>query len=121
MRKFGPIAGGMACVGLVGLPVAAADLDYLDPMAPLGLCAVSVINGKLEGAAGAIDNDADDGGRAHVLGSVSVPLNCAWGLQVDAGIGDLAGSTAGGLATHLFTRDPSSHLLGVYAQWGAVG
>jgi hypothetical protein len=118
MRKISPIAGGLACVGLAGFPAAAADLDVIPPF---DLCAVSGLNGKLEGAGGFIDNEADDGGRAHLLGSVSVPLNCAWGLQVDAGIGDLAGSTAGGLAAHLFTRDPTSHLLGAYAQWGAVG
>jgi hypothetical protein len=103
---------------LAGFPVAAADLDVVPPF---GLCAVSGVNGKLEGAGGFIENDVDNGARGHLLGSVSFPLGCAWGLQIDAGIGDLAGSTSGGLATHLFTRDPESHLLGFYAQWGAVG
>ena len=84
-------------------------------------CAVSSINGKLEAAAGFINNNVDDGARGHGLGSLSLPLGCMLGLQIDAGYGQLAGTDAGGVAAHLFTRDPSSHLLGIYAQWGAVG
>lgn len=121
MRVVRMFAGGLTCVTLAGLPatsVKAADL-YFNP--PEALCAVSGLNGKAEAAGGYIDDRGLDGGRGHVLGSFSAPIGCEFGVQIDAGIGDLDGKTAGGIAGHLFTRDPSSHLVGLYAQWGAVG
>lgn len=117
MKRIVPFAGGIACVGLIGLPAGAADLGRDIP----DLCAVSGVNGKFDAAGGFVDGKAGDGGRAHVLGSISMPLSCAWAVQLDAGIGDFDGKTSGGVAAHVFTRDPSSYLLGVYTQYGALG
>jgi len=112
------IVGGAACAITVGgLPALAADHGAPANQA----CAVSTLNGKLEGAGGFIDQRGNDGGRGHALISLAAPLGCMYGFQVDGGIGDLAGSTAGGLAGHIFARDPSRYLYGGYAQWGSVG
>ncbi len=118
MRKFHVLMGSVAaCATAAYLPASAADFNSFE-----SACAVSRQNGKVEGAGGFIDNNNnDDGGRVHALGSWTFPIECQYGFQIDAGIGDLAGSTAGGVAGHLFTRDPNSHLLGLYGQWGAVG
>ncbi len=109
---------------LMGMPAWAADLYIPDEDNTYELssrCAVSGVNGKFEAAGGYVDTRGGDGGRVHVLGSVAGPIGCQLGYQIDAGIGDFAGSTAGGIAGHLFLRDPTSHLFGVYGQWGAVG
>ncbi len=117
MKKFHVLMGSVAaCATAAYTPAIAADFNSFE-----SACAVSRQNGKVEGAGGFIDNNNDDGGRVHVLGSWTFPIECKYGFQIDAGIGDIAGSTAGGVAGHLFTRDPRSHLLGLYAQWGAVG
>lgn len=107
----------------LALPLQAADLSsvpFFEPNA-FGQCAVSAVNGKMEAAAGFVDQRIDDGGRGHVQGTITSPLNCDFGLQIDAGIGDMAGSTAGGIAAHLFNRDPNSHLIGLFGQWSGVG
>ena len=39
---------------------------------------------------------------------------------MDAGFGDLAGAEAGGVAAHLFARDPEEYLLGAYASYSAI-
>ncbi len=118
VKKAMRAVGGAACaVSLSALPAGASE--HYGPAQ--SLCAVSGFNGKLEGAGGFIDQRSDDGGRGHALLSLSAPLGCMFGMQVDLGIGDLAGSTAGGVAGHLFKRDPQSYLIGAYGQWGAVG
>ncbi len=108
----------------MGMSARAADLYVPDEENIYELssrCAVSGVNGKIEAAGGYVDTRAGDGGRVHVLGSIAGPIGCQLGYQIDAGIGDFAGSTSGGIAGHLFLRDPTSHLFGVYGQWGAVG
>lgn len=77
-------------------------------------CAVSGFNGKAEGAAGYADKNDEKGDFAgEVGGSLSFPLGCMIGLQLDAAYSNkLSEDFYGGIA-HLFTRDPESYLLGV--------
>ena len=92
--------------------------------------AVSGFNGKLEGAAGFIDQDVQiananpvidmDGSRFHGAGSLSLPLGCMLGLQVDGAAGSLDDNTFAGGAAHLFMRDPSSYLFGVHAMYTSI-
>jgi hypothetical protein len=78
------------------------------------LCAVSDVNGKVEIIGGYSEND-DENGDALLsgLGSLSFPLGCDFGLQLDAGIVDELNQTTYGGAAHLFTRNPDSYLFGV--------
>jgi hypothetical protein len=75
--------------------------------------AVSAPNAKIGIFGGSIDGVHGWG----VDGSVSVPLQQQWGLQIDGLGGSAGGASFWGVAGHLFTRDPRSYLLGVYASW----
>ncbi|KAB2940286.1 MAG: hypothetical protein K8F92_15830 [Hyphomicrobium sp.] len=75
--------------------------------------AVSGPNGKLSVEGGSFDDD----GAGIALGSFALPLGHAFGLQADGALGTIDGETMGGGGLHLFTRDPSSHLFGVYGSY----
>ncbi len=77
------------------------------------LPAISGINGKISAEGGAFD----DSGAGIALGTLGVPLGHYLGLQADGAIGTIDGETMGGGGLHLFTRDPSSYLLGVYGSY----
>jgi len=77
------------------------------------LPAVSGPNGKLSIEGGAYDDEA----AGLALGSFALPLGHAFGLQADGAIGNVDGDILGGGGLHLFTRDPSSHLLGIYGSY----
>lgn len=100
---------------LAGPAVWAADLyDGYDGVFPAGgLPAVSDVNGKIAGGFGAFDGD----GIGFGLGSFSLPIGHAFGLQVDALGGGSGGGGFGGVAGHSFWRDPSRALFGVYGSW----
>jgi len=121
MKKSLVFAVSTAAMLAVSGAAQAADLDTACVQA------VSGFNGKIEGAAGFIDQDisivngpvigSDDGARFHGAGSLSLPLGCLLGVQVDAAAGDLAGQTFVGGAAHVFMRDPSSYLVGVHGMY----
>ncbi|WGH77484.1 hypothetical protein [Jannaschia ovalis] len=81
--------------------------------------AVESPNAKLSfGFSAAEEDAAGEGGFA--LGSVAVPLGHSFGAQVDLLVDDQENATdrfgaSTGVALHLFARDPSRYLLGVYA------
>jgi len=123
MKKSLVFAASIAAMFAAAGQAQAADLDAGCVQA------VSGFNGKVEGAAGFIDQDVtvigaapvnEDGSRFHGAGSLSLPLGCMLGLQVDGAVGDVAGQTFAGGAAHLFMRDPSSHLLGVHAMYTSI-
>ncbi len=127
MHKFTPLAGGLAYAVLLTMPVYAADLDLAQEVAA---CAVSGPNGKIEGAGGSIHAnddpinnffDNDQGSRYHAAGSISVPFDCDFGLQIDGLVGHLADESTWGVGGHLFTRDPANHLFGVYGEYSEIG
>lgn len=74
--------------------------------------AVSSPNGKLDLAIGA--GSEDESGLFKFGGSLSLPFGDDFGAQVDVSIQGLD-DPAVSAALHLFTRDPSSHLIGVTA------
>jgi hypothetical protein len=120
MKKSLAFAASIAALFAVSGTAQAADLDTACVQA------VSGFNGKIEGAAGFIDQDVaiiggpvvnEDGARFHGAGSLSLPLGCMLGVQVDAAAGDIAGQTFVGGAAHVFMRDPSSYLVGVHGMY----
>ena len=110
LAHTGIVITGTMAAGLLGSTALAADLE------PGCVPAVSGLNGKLEGAGGYIE-DLDEGGRFHGVGTLSLPLGCLFGAQIDAGVGDLDGTDFWGVGGHFFIRDPASYLLGVHAQY----
>jgi hypothetical protein len=110
LARTGLVIGGTMAAGLLSSTALAADIE------PGCVPAVSGLNGKLEGAGGYIE-DLDDGARFHGVGTLSLPLGCMFGAQLDVGVGDLDGTDFWGVGGHFFTRDPESYLLGIHAQY----
>jgi hypothetical protein len=77
------------------------------------LPAVSGPNGKFSVEGG---GSADDG-EGVATGSFAMPLAPWLGLQTDGAVGSFDDEILGGGALHLFTRDPSSYLLGIYGSY----
>ncbi|MBL8781426.1 MAG: hypothetical protein JNL06_10870 [Alphaproteobacteria bacterium] len=77
--------------------------------------AVSQTNLKVTGTGG----QAEDEGAWFVNGILTAPLGNSWGFQLEAaGAGVDDQQTLGG-AAHLFTRDPESYLLGLFAAYAS--
>ncbi len=83
------------------------------PLAAEAAPAVSGKNGKIEASGGTI-NDEESG---FIEGAYSMPWGEEHGLQFDASVGSVDGDLTYGGAVHLFERDPSSGLVGVYASY----
>ena len=65
----------------------------------------------------------DDDQSILALGSYTIPLGHSFGLQVDGAVGRIDKDMLGGGGAHLFTRDPSKYLFGVYGsfhQWNGI-
>ncbi len=75
--------------------------------------AVSDPNAKLSVEGGQYDGEQS----ALALGSYTLPLGHAFGLQADGALGRIDQGTMGGGGLHLFTRDPSRYLLGLYGSY----
>ena len=74
------------------------------------LPAVSETNYKLNGAGGVLD----DNSVFFFEGSATTPLGHDFGLQIDGIAGLHDGDGFGGGAAHLFWRDPSTGMIGLY-------
>lgn len=81
-----------------------------EPGIPTVLPAVSGLNGKLSFEGGALD----ESGFGAVNGSISAPIGQRFGVQLDGSVGLLEDEFAGGVAGHLFWRDPSYALVGIF-------
>ena len=84
-----------------------------------GAPAVSGPNGKLSIEGGQYDEEDS----FLALGSYTLPLGSTLGFQADGAVGTIDGIVMGGGGAHLFTRDPSSYLLGVYGSfhtWNSI-
>jgi hypothetical protein len=82
--------------------------------------AVDGLNGKWEALGGSINRRSVYGSR----GAVSIPLATQWGLQIDGAVGSLQSRAFGSIAPHLFWRNPSQGLIGLYAShthWDQFG
>jgi hypothetical protein len=94
----------------------AADVAILD------LPAVSAFNGKIEAGGGFADLKGIDGtGQFYGGAAFSVPLGDRFGFQADLTVNHALHNTSIGGAAHLFTREPSSYLLGAYGGIADVG
>ncbi|MGJ8531378.1 MAG: hypothetical protein ACSHYC_04290 [Alphaproteobacteria bacterium] len=107
------LAGGC----LLSSAAQAADL-YIEgqPALPTVLPAVSGLNGKISIEGGALDEE----GFAALKGSVSLPIGQQFGIQLDGSVGILDEDFVGGVGGHLFWRDPTRALLGIYGSYTAV-
>ena len=95
----------------------AADLYVTgEPAMPTLLPAVSGVNGKISLEGGALDAE----GFAAFKGSLSLPLGQQFGLQLDGSVGVLDEEFVGGGGGHLFWRDPSMALLGIYGSYTTI-
>ena len=75
--------------------------------------AVAQTNIKVTGLRGTTD-EADTWSANAIL---TAPLGHSWGLQVEGGVSDIDGNTTWGAAAHVFTRDPESYLVGLFAAY----
>jgi hypothetical protein len=111
---------GAALTGTLAVTAFGASAFAADVVEETPNCAVSGFNGKLEGGAGFADRKDEEGDFAFEAGgSLSFPLGCLIGLQLDAGVSDKLDDTMFGGIAHLFIRDPESYLLGVTG--GVIG
>ncbi len=120
---LGRSAGVFAFAVLVGVAGAsqAADLPIptADPLPPaaedLPLPAVSALNGKFAVLGGGFEADGgNDGELFGAQGAISVPIGHRFGFQADGFGMWTSGELVAGGAGHLFWRDPTVGLLGVY-------
>ena len=111
------VALGSGWLATVGVPpgLAAADDLPIPTKAPQALAeplpAVDGFNAKWEAIGGAFDEQTYAGSK----GSLTGPIGQQFGFQVDALAADYSASFLGGVGGHLFWRDPSIGLLGIYA------
>jgi hypothetical protein len=104
---------------------AAADLPGSSGLADIPPAysepAVSGPNGKFSIQGGVVDSDnTNTDGVGLAAGSYSIPLGHAYGLQVDGAAGVVDNDFVGGVAGHLFWRDPSVGLFGMTAAFVAA-
>ena len=102
MHAIATTVGTVAIALLCLCTAAAAD----DP-------AVSGPNGKFSVEGG---GSADDG-EGVATGSFALPIGHDFGMQADGAVGSFDDELLGGLALHLFARDPSRYLFGVYGSY----
>jgi hypothetical protein len=122
-RKLLLASTALASAFSLGTAVNVRAADLYEPDAPKAyaldenLPAVSGLNGKIAVYGGYQEDEIDDGGIFGAVGSISVPLGHRFGAQVDAQVAAVEDDVFGRLGGHLFWRDPSKGLVGVY---GAV-
>lgn len=91
----------------------AADNYPKAPVTDANAPAVDGINGKVDFFGGSLAKRSIYGAE----GALSVPLGGRYGLQVDGAGGSFGHSGFASMAGHLFWRDPSVGLLGVYGSY----
>ena len=91
-------------VATLGLGIASARADDLG-----GGPAVSSLNGEMAVMGGSYDGN----GSFVVEGAATSPVGNEWGLRGDVALGSIGGHLVGGVAGHLFWRDPTRGLFGL--------
>jgi hypothetical protein len=125
MREISVFKSAMAVMAIGGIYFVSSPAAYSADMPlkarPAGCTqAVDGVNGKVAGLGGSFADKAVYG----ALGSLSMPLGCEFGMQVDATSGSFDNRFFGAAAGHLFWRDPAKALFGVYGSytyWDQVG
>ncbi len=100
--------GARLVVALLGST--AMSLCWTQALAGETLPAVSGFNAKLDAGGGGLDGS----GVYFVDAAITMPLGDQFGLQVDGIAGAFETDGFGGAAAHLFWRDPSIALIGIY-------
>jgi hypothetical protein len=101
--------------------LAASEVSQDQQLSSYSGAAVSGLNGSLE--FGYLHSDPDtpflrgDTDGAFTQGALSVPISQQFGFQLDAGVADLDGASTKGVGGHLFWRDPSRGLIGIYSHY----
>ena len=120
----GALLASAILAGVIAWPTAQAQAADLMPIkAPppaASVYAVDGLNAKFDAFGGSIANRDVEG----VRGAVTAPLSGPYGFQIDLGAGSLDGRAFGNIAGHLFWRDPSHALLGLYVShthWDQLG
>jgi hypothetical protein len=117
MKRAAFLLSGTIAAGMYGSVSMAADVET-----STALPAVSDINGKVEIGGGFADIDDFNSDEVFRGGAaLSFPVGDMFGIQADLTALDAFGETAVGGAVHAFTRDPNSHLLGVYGGYVDAG
>ena len=97
----------------------AADPGEIEPTAdlftpPTDLPAVSGFNAKISPYFGWQDDDAGDGALIGIDGTVAFPLSHRFGAEIGGQFSGVDGDLFGRAQGHVFWRNPSTGLLGVY-------
>jgi hypothetical protein len=77
--------------------------------------AVAPTNLKITGAGTSTDGE----GGWFFGGALTAPIGERWGIQVEGGAAGNDFDTVTGVGGHIFTRDPSSYLLGIFAAYAS--
>jgi hypothetical protein len=124
MRQF--LRSTTMLTGIVGatflsiVSVQAADSPIAKAPAPVALPAVDGVNYKADLFAGSFNH----GGFWGARGAVTVPLGFRYGAQLDGTVAGHRGDFYGRVGGHLFWRDPTVGLLGLYgnySRWNRIG
>lgn len=62
---------------------------------------------------------SSDANNTFFSGALTAPLGESWGLQGEAGFGNVDGNSYSGVAGHIFQRDPESYLVGLFAAYAS--
>ena len=101
------VSGGASGIALAG------DVDGGDGLA------ISHFNGRAYIVGGWLDDSVNGTGMVAVGGSLATPIGRYFGVQGDTALAFSHGEFGGGVAGHVFWRDPSAGLFGIYGQWVA--
>jgi hypothetical protein len=112
----------LATFGTLWVAGFAAAADFSSPILSEGtLPAVSETNFKIEGFGGWADGDTSvtnyGDGLVGAAGALTIPLSHQYGFQVDGTVGDWSGDGFAMIGGHLFWRDPSQGLIGIYGSY----
>lgn len=82
--------------------------------------AVSDVNAKISSFGGGVGAGGDRDGIGGLAASITAPLTHAFGVQLDAAYARIGDNNFGNAGAHVFWRDPSVGLLGVYTGFAVL-
>lgn len=108
------LAGVAAALGVGGIATVA--------VAQQGGPAVSGVNAKVDARGGFVKTEGGgiDGAAGFAGAALTAPIGQQFGIQVDGAAGSADGRFYWGAGAHLFWRDPTKGLLGIYGQHGEM-
>lgn len=107
-------------VGIVGASFLAVRIAQAGDSIFVPNTAVDGVNSKVEAFGGSLDHRTLYGSE----GSLSIPFASKWGVQIDGALGSWDNRSVAKIGGHMFWRDPSLGLLGVYGgytRWNNFG